>query len=85
MMSFGPACERCGANSYEGSMDERPIICPWCKKPKRRGSRQECVDLLQKADHVILNALGYIRGASIMNEEQITRTLVDLHKEIADS
>lgn len=43
-----PACERCGSNSYEGSMEPRPIICPFSVvetenvcggSPRIRGSR----------------------------------------------
>lgn len=73
-----------GANSYEPS-SERPPICPWCRKPKRRGSREDLVALIRKADSVILNALGFITGGSIMNQDQIKATLVEMHKEIQDA
>lgn len=59
-----PPCERCGANSYEGSMDERPIKCPFCKKPKRRGSREEIVAALDKSKHALVMSAGFIMGAS---------------------
>ena len=84
-MSFGPACERCGACSYEPSMEPHPIICPWCKKPKRRGSREELVKLLNDARHAMYAAVGYIEGASIRSKESMVKWLVDTIKAVEDA
>lgn len=84
-MSFGPACERCGACSYEGSMEQRPVICPWCKKPKRRGSREELVELLNKSRHAMYAAVGFLQGASVSSKEAIMKWLVDTIKAVEDA
>jgi len=84
-MSFGPACERCGGNSYEPSMAERPIICPWCKKPKKRGSREELVSLLSEARHAMYAAVGFIQGQSIATKESICKRLAETVKAIEDA
>lgn len=61
-MTFGPACERCGGCSYEGSMDPRPIRCPYCRKFKRRGSREELLEALAKAQHAITYAVWFVNN-----------------------
>lgn len=84
-MSFGPPCERCGACSYEGSMDRVPAICPWCKKPKRRGSREELVTLLNDARHAMYAAVGFIQGMSVASNESIVNWLVKTIKAVEDA
>ena len=86
-MSFGPACERCGACSYEGSMDRQPAVCPWCKKPKRRGSREELVKLLNDSRHAMYAAVGFLggNGVSVATKESITKWLVDTIKAVEDA
>lgn len=84
-MSFGPACDRCGGCSYEGSMDTQPAICPWCKKPKRRGSRKELLDLLSQAKHAMYAAVGFIAGQSAATKEGVTKWLVDAIKAVEDA
>jgi hypothetical protein len=83
-MSFGTACERCGGRSYEGSMDSVPAMCPWCNKPKRRGSREELVKVLGDAKHAMDAAVGFIKGQSVASEETITKWLVQSIKAIED-
>jgi len=80
-MSFGPACERCNGNSRD---DPPPNICPYCNKPKQRGSRYELVKLLNESKHKMIMAVGYLAGQSIMDKEQITQTLMEAIKEIND-
>lgn len=58
-MSFGPACERCGCCSYEGSMDDQPVRCPFCSKPKRRGSREELVEHFNRMVRGLDQLLGH--------------------------
>ena len=84
-MSFGPACERCGACSYEGSMEPPTVICPWCKKPKRRGRREELVNLLNHAKHAMYAAVGYIEGTSVRSKESVVKWLVDTIKAVEDA
>lgn len=84
-MSFGPACERCQGNSYEPSSEREPIICPWCKKPKRRGSREELVKLLNDSKHAMYAAVGFIQGQSVATKESITKWLVDTIKAVEDA
>ena len=83
-MNFGPACERCGDCSYEGAMDSKPVECPWCKKPKRRGSREELVKVLYDAKHAMYAAVGFIQGGSVATKEGITKWLVDTIKAVED-
>jgi hypothetical protein len=84
-MSFGPACERCGGCSYEGPMDRVPVVCPWCKKPKRRGSREELVSLLNDARHALYAAVGFVNGMSVSSKESVTKWMVDTIKAIEDA
>ena len=84
-MSFGPACERCGACSYEGSMDTQPVLCPWCRKPKRRGSREELVKLLNDSRHAMYAAVGFIAGQSVASKESILKWLTDTIKAVEDA
>ncbi len=83
-MAFGPACERCRACSYEGSTDKHPIRCPFCGKPKRRGSREELVSVLNEALHTLYAAAGYIGGVSICSEEQIKARIRETVEKIND-
>lgn len=83
-MSFGPACERCGGNSYEPSMIEGPPICPWCHKPKKRGSREEMVSVLNDAKHALYAAVGFIQGQSVSSKEAICKWLAKTVKAIED-
>lgn len=82
-MTFGPACERCGCNSYEGSQDE-PVICPFCRKPKRRGSRKELVAVLNDAKLAMVGAVGFLVGASISSAEAVKTRLIECVKAIDD-
>lgn len=82
-MSFGPACERCGANSYEGSQDE-PVVCPFCRKPKRRGSRKELVDVLNRAKLALAMCAGFLAGGSVASKESVQKTIREAFKEIED-
>lgn len=84
VMSFGPACERCDANSYEGSMDSPNPKCPWCNKPKRRGSREELVSTLNTARDAMYSAVGFLKGGSILTSEQLVKRLVEVIKSIED-
>lgn len=84
-MSFGPACERCGANSREYEPDGGPPRCPFCRKYKQRGSREELVEALQAAEHAMLNAVGFLAGQSIMTKDALRRTLVETIKKVQDA
>ena len=47
-----PACQRCGISSWDGS-DPNPI-CPWCRKRKYRGSKEELARILVSVNgHVV--------------------------------
>lgn len=82
-MSFGPACERCGCCSYEGSTDG-PVKCPFCKKFKRRGSREEIVAVLKEAEHALYAATGFIIGQSIASKESILKWIRETVERIND-
>ena len=82
-MTFGPACERCGANSYEGSEPE-PVVCPFCRKPKRRGSRQELVKVLRRAQTTLAMCAGYLAGGSVASKESVQAEIRKSFKEIED-
>ncbi len=69
-MAAGPACERCGACSYEGSHDG-PAKCPFCRKFKKRGTREEIVATLRECEYVLYAAMGYIMGDSVATEDSI--------------
>ncbi|MDE2102917.1 MAG: hypothetical protein KGL39_37075 [Patescibacteria group bacterium] len=88
-MSFGPVCERCGGNycggPFQGSMDTVSPICPWCHKPKKRGSREELVKLLHDSKHAMIAAVGFLSGASVSSKEAITAWLVGVVKEIEEA
>lgn len=83
-MTFLTACERCGTCSYNDEMMCPPAICPWCHKPKRRGSKEELVELLNRSKHAILAAIGFVHGKSVATKESLTKWLVDTVKEIED-
>lgn len=74
-----PECERCGANSYDGS-DDNPI-CPWCKKRKYRGSKEELAEHIRKLREVCFAAVGFLAGQSIRTPESMRQWLVDVLKE----
>lgn len=81
-MTFGPACEHCGANSYEGS-DTNPR-CPWCKKFKRRGTREGLVEALQYAS-VGLGALRtWIDEQLEVCDSSGTRQTLEIYRRVAD-
>ena len=64
-MSFGPACERCGCNSYDGAMDHLPRVCPFCRRRKYRGWRDELCEALRRAQLAIAMATGFIVGGGV--------------------
>lgn len=81
-MSAGPPCERCGTNSYEPSSFDGK--CPFCRKHKRRGSREELIEVLADAKHCILAQAGFIGGVSLLNEEQMRNLVRETVKQIDD-
>ena len=83
-MTLRPACERCGGCSYDGSA-EPPVRCPYCKKYKRRGSREELVQVLNDARHAMYAAVGFIAGQSVTTKASMTKWLVDTIKAIEDA
>lgn len=71
------------ANSYEQiTAIVEELIAARDRGGKRRVCRDEFIEHLRRADHVILNAIGFIAGGSIMSKQQVIATLVEAHKEI---
>lgn len=66
-------------------MDSQPAICPWCKKPKRRGSRKELLDLLNQSKHAMCAAVGFIAGQSVATKEGVMKWLTDAIKAVEDA
>jgi len=83
-MNFGPACERCGANSREYEPDGDPPRCPFCRKHKRRGTREELLQALRECERVMLNAVGFLAGQSIMPPDMLKQRLVDAIERVQD-
>lgn len=83
-MSFGPACERCGANSYEGSMDRQPVVCPFCKKPKRRGSREEIISVLCQTFTVLAAVRRELRGEGVVEKAILLTSVEQVLRDIGD-
>lgn len=74
-------CERCGASSFEGGSD-RDEFCPWCKRRKAAGSREEMAENIRRLREAVLMAIGFHAGVSIIkSKEQLQEHLVKAIKE----
>lgn len=74
-----PACDRCGAGSYDGN-SENPR-CPWCHRSKYLGSTAEMAEQIRKLREVAIAAVGFIAGASVRTPDSMKQWLVDVIKE----
>ena len=74
-----PACERCGACSYDSS-DDNPR-CPWCKRYKYLGSKEDMAEQIRKLREVCYAAVGHLAGTSVRTPESLKQWLVDVLKE----
>jgi hypothetical protein len=84
-VTFGPACDWCGARSYDGAA-ENPR-CPWCHKVKNRGSRAALVEELRHVEAENKRLREQLEGADedIKNEQEAARLLDDCGRDHVDS
>jgi len=67
-------------------MDHLPRVCPFCRRRKYRGSRDELCEALRRAQLAIAMATGFIvgGGVSIATKESVLETLRKTWVEIDD-
>jgi len=65
-------------------MEESPPRCPFCNKPKKRGSREELVAAMNRAKYTLYAVVGHLSGVSICDKEVIQRRVVETIKDLDD-
>ena len=58
-----PPCHRCGVGSYDGSNDNP--VCPWCRKRKYKGSKEELAEQVRKLREVLRPCLTILTHKAI--------------------